>query len=176
LRSLEFGELRIPIASVKQGIADFDFKTSRPELNVGAGAEEPTETRVNAHVTPLGTDYLVELQVERDAAFECDRCGERFFRRIQGQVKTLYQSPRAGIPSEESDEVRLLPADAHFIDVFQDAVDALLLAVPIKLVCRESCKGLCARCGKNLNEGACVCKDEPPDSRWDALKAIRFDE
>jgi len=51
--------------------------------------------------------------------------------------------------------------------------EQVLLDVPLKTVCREDCKGLCSRCGKNLNEGACSCADELEDPRWSALKEIR---
>ena len=40
-----------------------------------------------------------------------------------------------------------------------------------KLLCREDCKGLCFRCGKNLNEGPCDCKSEP-DSRFAVLQQL----
>ena len=52
--------------------------------------------------------------------------------------------------------------------------EQVLLAVPLKVICREDCKGLCPHCGKNLNEeGACSCADELEDPRWAALKEIR---
>ena len=55
-------------------------------------------------------------------------------------------------------------------DVLREQV---LLSVPLKTICREDCKGLCAHCGKNLNEGKCSCADDLEDPRWAALKEIR---
>ena len=49
-----------------------------------------------------------------------------------------------------------------------------LLAVPAFSLCREDCKGLCPRCGADLNERPCDCADTT-DARWDALKAARPD-
>lgn len=51
--------------------------------------------------------------------------------------------------------------------------EQVLLAVPLKTVCREDCKGFCPHCGKNLNEGACSCAEDIEDPRWAALKEIR---
>ncbi len=51
--------------------------------------------------------------------------------------------------------------------------EQVLLSVPLKIVCRDECKGLCAICGKNLNEGECSCADKLEDPRWEALKGIR---
>lgn len=51
--------------------------------------------------------------------------------------------------------------------------EQVLLAVPLKTICREDCKGLCPKCGKNLNEGECSCAEEVEDPRWATLKEIR---
>jgi uncharacterized protein len=51
--------------------------------------------------------------------------------------------------------------------------EQVLLALPLKAVCREDCKGLCPHCGKNLNEGQCSCAEPVDDLRWSALKEIR---
>jgi uncharacterized protein len=114
------------------------------------------------------------LTAQTEGRFLCDRCGEEYHRNVLGQVKTLFVAASDG-PVPEKEDVRILPPEAPFIDVLQDATDAVQLAVSAKNLCRESCRGLCVRCGKNLNEGPCACKEDPPDPRWDALKDIRFD-
>ena len=53
--------------------------------------------------------------------------------------------------------------DVEVLDVSDEAREALALSVPFRALCREDCKGLCPRCGKNLNEGPCGCKLEPPN-------------
>jgi uncharacterized protein len=55
-------------------------------------------------------------------------------------------------------------------DVLKEQV---LLALPVKQVCRASCKGLCPQCGKNLNLESCDCVATMPDPRWSALEDIR---
>ena len=55
-------------------------------------------------------------------------------------------------------------------DVLREQV---LLAVPIKAVCREDCKGLCPHCGRNLNLERCQCGESHPDLRWEALKDLK---
>ena len=42
----------------------------------------------------------------------------------------------------------------------------------MKVLCREDCKGLCPKCGRNLNEGPCGCDLHEEDPRWDALKGL----
>jgi len=58
--------------------------------------------------------------------------------------------------------------------LLEDALrEQVLLSVPLRVLCREDCKGLCPTCGKNLNLERCSCANEVPDVRWTALKEIR---
>jgi len=47
------------------------------------------------------------------------------------------------------------------------------LALPMKPLCREDCKGLCPRCGEDLNVKGCGCVIETADPRWEALKTLK---
>ena len=58
----------------------------------------------------------------------------------------------------------------HLEDVLQEQV---LLALPLKAICRDDCKGLCPHCGKNLNVQPCACAEPLEDPRWSVLKDIR---
>lgn len=51
--------------------------------------------------------------------------------------------------------------------------EQLLLEVPIKVLCREECQGLCPHCGLNRNQGSCNCVVKADDPRWDALRGLR---
>ena len=51
--------------------------------------------------------------------------------------------------------------------------EQILLALPVKQLCRANCKGLCPQCGKNLNVESCNCVTAMPDPRWSALEDIR---
>jgi uncharacterized protein len=58
--------------------------------------------------------------------------------------------------------------DELFID--EIIVDNIILSLPIKTLCSETCKGLCPICGQNLNEGDCDCEIENIDPRLQKLK------
>jgi uncharacterized protein len=51
--------------------------------------------------------------------------------------------------------------------------EQVLLAVPLRAICREDCKGLCPQCGANLNEKRCSCAEPVEDPRWSGLKDLR---
>ena len=51
-------------------------------------------------------------------------------------------------------------------------MEQLEMEFPVRFLCREDCKGLCQRCGKNLNEGACDCTEREIDPRLAPLQRI----
>jgi uncharacterized protein len=69
----------------------------------------------------------------------------------------------------------ILPPRAADIDLGDAIREALILAMPEYPLCREDCRGLCPRCGADLNQGPCACPPVP-DPRWGALEALRNDE
>ena len=106
-------------------------------------------------------------EVRMDA--QCDRCAAPFEYAANVPFEhTLVMS----LNNKDSDELTLLESYRWSPDglVWEDIV----LALPPKLLCRPDCKGLCPRCGQNLNEGECPCKPEG-DPRWAALRDLTSD-
>jgi uncharacterized protein len=64
--------------------------------------------------------------------------------------------------------------DGKTIDLAPIIREQLLLALPMNLVCREDCKGLCTVCGQDLNERACGCEPKALDPRLAVLKSIKL--
>jgi uncharacterized protein len=59
------------------------------------------------------------------------------------------------------------------IDLGELVREQFYLALPMKPLCAEACKGLCPQCGMNLNQGTCDCRLEWQDPRFEALKALK---
>lgn len=72
--------------------------------------------------------------------------------------------------TEEDEADEYIVAEDGQIEIGETVEDELVLSLPSRLLCREDCKGLCHRCGRNLNEGKCDCPTHDPDPRWAALK------
>jgi uncharacterized protein len=60
------------------------------------------------------------------------------------------------------------------MDLTEPVRQALLVALPMRPLCREDCKGLCVVCGANLNYVDCGHRQEEADKRWDALRALNI--
>ena len=103
------------------------------------------------------------------AAGACRRCLEPVITPIRADVRALFaQDPDA---LEDPDSYPLAP-DATEIDLAAAVREELILAVPQYVLCREDCRGLCPRCGKDLNAGPCGCAPAT-DPRWGALAALK---
>lgn len=82
----------------------------------------------------------------------CDRCLKPFQREYSYDFKhTVVKST-----TQNRDDEYII-ADGDFIDVTDIAICDLLLRLPMKILCKEDCKGLCQNCGANLNDGDCGC-------------------
>jgi len=63
--------------------------------------------------------------------------------------------------------------DADNIDVTNDVREFALLSVPMKNLCKDDCKGLCSKCGTDLNISKCTCSKEEIDPRWKPLMELK---
>lgn len=166
--------IAIPLSSLKEGESKFSFHAVLPDLKVGEGCSFPGEIAVQVTATSMSGDYFFDVHAVGQGCCVCDRCGEEFQEQTEGTIRTLFTFDRS--EAEEGDEnIRFLSPSTQEIDVTQDVLDALLLAVPQKQLCREDCRGLCPRCGTNLNSTSCSCEQENIDPRWEALKGLSRD-
>ena len=102
-------------------------------------------------------------------AGECRRCLAAVPVAVATDIGALFsQNPDA----ENDPDSYPVARDAIQIDLGPAVREELLLAVPRWVVCRDDCRGLCPRCGKDLNAGPCGCAPVT-DPRWDGLAALK---
>ena len=121
----------------------------------------------------------IRLKGKLDTSIEvlCARCLEPVVHDVVRNFELLYR-PLGTDAGHEELSVTDAEAEIGYYQgkalLLEDTLrEQVLLAVPLKTVCREECKGLCPQCGKNLNEGPCSCAPPVGDPRWSALKEIR---
>ena len=107
----------------------------------------------------------------------CARCLETVAQDVTRKFDLLYRPLGTDAGNEEL-SVTVAEAEVGYYQgdglLLEDAIrEQVLLAVPLKVVCREDCKGLCPTCGKNRNTEPCSCAPPLGDPRWSALKDIR---
>jgi uncharacterized protein len=141
---------------------DFDFGGQRYSVPGGA-----VNARLDLSHTTTG--YSLRLRFDTALVGPCMRCLEEAGRRIEVDAREIDQ-PGGG---EELESPYL---EEQQLDLRAWARDALALALPAQIVCREDCLGLCPICGENLNEaGPGHAHEREPDPRWAALRELKLD-
>jgi DUF177 domain-containing protein len=121
----------------------------------------------------------IRLNGDFSASFEmaCARCLESVAQKLDRKFDLLYR-PLGTDAGREELSVTAAEAEVGYYQgdglLLEDALrEQVLLAAPVKIICREDCKGLCPHCGANLNLEPCSCAEPMEDPRWAALKDIR---
>jgi uncharacterized protein len=122
-------------------------------------------------------DIRIQGQLATSLEAFCARCLEPLTQDVKREFDLLYRPQGA---DAGRDEISVTDAEAEISYyegngiLLDDVVrEQILLAVPLKLTCREDCKGLCPQCGKNRNVEECSCVTTLEEPRWAALKDIR---
>lgn len=117
---------------------------------------------------------LASGRVEGAFRLRCARCLREFERGFSVDLHELFVL----FPHEDSDEYPMDPEG--FLEPEQMVRDVVGVELPFAPVCRVDCRGLCARCGGDLNLGECTCREPRIDPRWEGLDALldelRLDE
>ena len=123
--------------------------------------------------------WVLRMTLSYPQTLHCVRCLEPVVTPIE--LETALLLLRKGASQDGSGDERELDRDDLGVQVLDDdseldtrelALEQMQLAVPMKPLCREDCKGLCGTCGQNLNEGTCDC-EPASDPRWAALKEFK---
>lgn len=126
----------------------------------------PLKTPVKFSGTVSNKASLVALQADISYAYTapCDRCGLETAEEVKVKIDKALA---ASIEGEESESIILVP-DMK-LDLDELIYSEVVLSIPTKHLCNENCKGICSKCGKNLNEGKCGCPEKEIDPRMQAL-------
>ena len=139
-------------------LSDVDFGGQRP-------AQEPVE--VDGTVRNSADVLELSLRARTMLDCTCDRCAKAFRREKEVSYDCLLAGEKQ---NEENDDIVLLE-QGEFVDAEDLARTAFILGMDTKTLCSEDCKGLCPRCGADLNLGPCSCKTEV-DPRLAALAKL----
>lgn len=160
-----------------EGEAKVDVLKAGPDLYSFA---EPLKWQ--AEITNTGDALLVMGTVEGDASTSCARCLDDVHLPFVGEIEGYFLINEDDFEKPEDmdeEEFEVLGEDKA-IDMMPLITAALLLEVPLIPLCDDDCKGICLKCGANLNAEECACGDSEEDEVADdnpfaALKGLKFD-
>jgi uncharacterized protein len=165
---------------------DFEEEFPPDVIDLGGEARQrtPLKTSGRAEVVEehhgkheVIKDIRLRGRLSTGLELQCARCLEPVQQDVNREFELLYRPLGA---DAGRDELSVTAAEAEIGYYQGDGIlledvlrEQVLLALPLKITCREDCKGLCPHCGKNLNEEQCSCNVPMEDPRWAALKEIR---
>jgi uncharacterized protein len=169
--------------SLRDEHVDRTFQPSEFEASVGKDEEYKVAApvRLELDVHKDGEAYRVTGRVATRLQLECGRCLEPFEIPVDSAFELRYVPlPMAvGGPGSEEAEREVTEDDLTTAFYKEDSIDLgelmheqFVLALPMKPLCRETCKGLCVHCGTNLNKETCNCAPQWTDPRLAALKGL----
>jgi uncharacterized protein len=173
---------RIDLRSIPETGKRLTFQLDSDSLFTGDEEEEgvslipPLAAQLEIHKAG-GRKYIVEGHLEGMLQVRCDRCLENFQRNIDINFRSFF-----ALPSEETSESELELEDEDLdvefrvgeeIEVSDVIREQVLLDLPMKRICREECKGLCKKCGGDLNKGPCGCEVETGHPAFQKLEALK---
>lgn len=142
------------------------------EYNVGsfefAGNEysfkEPV--KITGEIKNIGSALKITLKIDGEYTSYCDRCGCDISANICGELEEDITSSNEDVDSE------MFVISSHVLDI-SGAVDSLLYSsLPMRNLCSEECKGLCPKCGTDLNKSECNCDTTRYDPRFAIFRKL----
>ena len=150
--------------------ASVPFSTSVDLSDLCYGVSYPVTEPVRAEGQVRNTAGVLMMTGAIDTTIHgtCDRCANDFDREVHIPIDVVLVTEMA---NEENEDEWVFPLEGDSADLDEIVRTVFVLNLDSKLLCKEDCKGLCHRCGKNLNDGPCNCQKEL-DPRFAALKQL----
>lgn len=147
--------------------ASIAFSTSVDLSDLRYGVSYPVSEPVVAQGVVRNTAgvLLMKGSVTTTIHGICDRCAAEFNRNIDFPIDVVLVTE---LVSEENEDEWVFPLEGDSADLDDIVRTVFVLNLDSKLLCKDDCKGLCPRCGKNLNDAPCLCQKEL-DPRFAAL-------
>ncbi len=144
----------IKFSNFADGVHHLDFQEKTEKI----GLKSPfvDDLFLSVEMDKSHSQIVIKGNLTVKAKYICDRCSEEFVGELKNQFQITYFFTTQ-IQSNEDINLYYISPDKDKIDLTNDVRDYALLAEPMKKLCKPDCKGLCYKCGANLNVSECNC-------------------
>jgi uncharacterized protein len=176
--------VQLPVFEVSEEPIEIEKTLEVNWLESFLGGEQQTDFFASSpqifrgRIQRVGMDVILQANFLMQLEAECSRCLKNFQFDLPIDFQlTLRPRPQHQDPLPNEQELTSEDLDQDFydnelIDLGTIVREQILLALPMFPRCAEECRGLCATCGQDLNQGACDCDRTDVDPRWDVLKTL----
>ncbi len=165
--------MEIQISGLSDGEYPFSFDV--PAGEIGLDQTFVGNVEVDGTLHKVSTQFFLKGTARASYARECDRCLAEVNREVSIPINLFYGPDLAegSVTREDADqETRSLGADQEVIVLDDEVREAVTLGMPLKILCSDTCRGICSQCGADLNKEQCRCEDDDVDPRWAKLADI----
>lgn len=164
--------MKILLSDITDEGLDLDFEETLELDNLGLRSP----VRALLRVDKVSTEVIVNGRFTCSIELQCSRCLKNFIKDADISMSVVYH-PLDELRGEDKHEVKDDELDMGFyegneMDVQELLKEQIILSVPMKPLCSESCKGICPQCGKDLNIDTCKCEQKEIDPRLAILKKL----
>ncbi len=172
--------MKIAIDDIKASPKELSYTEDVDELNarLGRGVRDyrlPAGPEVDVEYYRAGLDIFFQGDLHADVLGRCSRCAEEYTFGLD-QPFTFVLTPRAANDAAagelSADDLAFSYYEGEEIDLTPLVQEQIILALPTRPLCGEECRGLCPRCGANLNSGPCGCPAPAGDPRLAVLHTL----
>lgn len=129
----------------------------------------------NLDIYKVDSEYMFNVEGNYSYEAECDRCLKLVKKVIEYNASGRLTEKKGNTDEgEDPDEVLSLKDDQ--LDLEEYIWNQIVSSLPMKFVCSESCKGLCPKCGMDLNKGDCGCGGNTGDLRFEKLRELSLND
>jgi len=162
---------------MKINISDIPKEGFDVELKETTGAgDTASPVRARLRIDKRDAEIVVKGDLEVEVRLQCSRCLKDFISSLSIPVDVVYH-PVEELKAEDRYEVKTEELDTDFyageeLDLLYLLNEQIALNTPMKPLCSDLCKGMCPKCGADLNVDNCRCTTGGIDPRFEALKKL----
>jgi uncharacterized protein len=139
-----------------------------PVLSESEKIEFEGPVKLDLVLTNTNNTIVVEGYISAKLSLACGSCLDIFTIPIQAEFSETYYNEG----KEESAGEEYIAYSGDKLDLTTEVVKSIIIALPMRIVCRQDCKGLCPVCGVNRNKENCGCAADTVDPRLEVLKKL----
>ncbi len=159
-----------PLFAGSRDFLSVEFEMDLSEFEFLGVKPLPSPVAISGKIVSRAGIVESDLNCKVEYVGVCDRCLKET---VKSYTVNIGRVIVVSLENEENDDIAVVP-DMQ-LDLEDFCYPDIVMSLPTKLLCKDSCKGLCSVCGKNLNEGDCGCQTKEIDPRLAALAELLND-
>ena len=159
-----------PLFAGSRDFLSVEFEMDLSEFEFLGVKPLPSPVAISGKIVSRAGIVESDLNCKVEYVSVCDRCLKET---VKDYTVNINRTIVVSLENEENDDIAVVP-DMQ-LDLEDFCYPDIVMSLPTKLLCKDSCKGLCSVCGKNLNDGDCGCQTKEIDPRLAALAELLND-